>query len=167
MPRKAAKKQVAPKGGRKSMVTPATLATIKKLAGHGFLSTEIADILGVTRMTMWRWQTQHPEVAKALSIGHEAANGRVELSIYQQAIGYERDEEEIKVINGEVTRIPVRRYYPPSAQAAAFCARHKKQWGEDMPPVIENTDEAKPVEIRQVARQVARLLHLATKDTQQ
>jgi exonuclease III len=83
-------------------------------------------------------------------------------------LGFDREEEEIKVINGQVTRVPVRRYYPPNAQAAAFWARHKMQWGEDMPPPTETTDETKPVEIRQVARQVARLLHLANKpETQQ
>jgi predicted DNA-binding protein (UPF0251 family) len=167
MPAKKAKKKGRPvKSGRSSGCTPEKIATIKKLAAHGFLQGEIADILGMSRMTLWRWCAAKPEVAAALSIGHEAAGQRVELSIYQQAIGYEREEEEIKVINGQVERIQVRKFYPPSATAAALWARYKLGWGEDAPPPPPQ-DETTTVEVRQVARQVARLLHLANKETQQ
>lgn len=143
------------------------LGMIRRLAAHGFLPAEIADLIGIGRATMQRWKANIPEVTAALAIGHEAANGRVEASIYQMALGYEREEEEIKVVNGEVVRVPIRRYYPPSPAAAAMWARYKMAWGEDIAPAPASeviTDETKP-EIRQVARQVARLLHLANKET--
>lgn len=171
MPRKVQ----PPKKGRKvpnppaSRCNPKTLATIQRLAAHGFLAHEIADIIGIGRATMGRWKANIPEVTAALAIGHEAANSRVELSIYQMALGYDRDEEEIKVINGEVVRVPVRKYYPPSPAAAAMWARYKMSWGEDIAPAPATeaiTDDTKP-EVRQVARQVMRLLHLASKETAQ
>ena len=164
--KRSAKRPARPKGGRPSGCTPEKIATIARLATMGYLANEIADILGMSRISMWRWRTAMPEVEKALAIGHQAANGRVELSIYQMAIGYEREEEEIKVINGEVTRVPVRKFYPPNPVAAAFWARHKMAWGDDLPPPPDPADETKPLEVRQVARQVARLLHLANKTEQ-
>lgn len=156
----------AKRKGPSSRITSEILGVIKRLAQRGFLPNEIADIIGVSRATMWRWRADE-RVAEALVIGHEAANARVELAIYQAAIGFEREEEELKVIKGKLTRVPVSRYYPPNVQAAAFWARHKMQWGEDMPPPPSSDDDAKPVEVRQVARQVARLLHIASKETQQ
>jgi hypothetical protein len=171
-PRKVVKRKTkAPRTKAKARVrstgcTPEKVAIIARLAALGYLANEIADILGVTRMTMWRWRAMEPGVSKALSIGHESANARVELSVYQMAIGYDREEEEIKVIDGEVVRVPVTRYYPPNPTAAAFWARHKMGWGEDAPPPNPADEPSKPVEVRQVARQVARLLHLANKPEQ-
>lgn len=164
----AAKKKGRSPKGRPSGLTEQKIATIKKLAQHGFLANEIADILNVTRMTFWRWRATVPEVTAALAIGHESANDRVELSVYQMAIGYDREEEEIKVVNGVVERIPVRKYYPPSPAAAAMWTRNKMAWGADIaPPSPMETTEPQQIEVRQIARQVARLFHLAEKETQQ
>jgi hypothetical protein len=164
---KAKKKgRVVAKKPRPTGCTAEKIEIIRRLAGHGYLANEIADLLGVTRMTMWRWRAQVPEVTAALAIGHEAANSRVELAVYQMAIGFEREEEEIKVIDGAVVRVPVKRYYPPNPRAAEMWTRHKMQWGEDIAPALETTNDQKPVEVRQVARQVARLLHLANKTEQ-
>jgi predicted DNA-binding protein (UPF0251 family) len=172
MPRARAKakpaKKAKPKPAKVALgCTPEKLEIIKRLAAKGFLANEIADILGISRMTMWRWRAMEPGVAQALVIGHEAANARVELAVYQMAIGYERDEQEIKVIDGAVVMVPVKRYYPPNASAAALWTRHKMQWTEDGAPPPTETPDDKPVEVRQLARQVARLLHIASKETQQ
>ena len=166
--RRAPKKGASATKGRPSGLTEAKILSIKKLAQHGFLANEIADILNVTRMTFWRWRATVPEVTAALAIGHESANDRVELSVYQMAIGYDREEEEIKVVNGAVVRVPVRKYYPPSPAAAAMWTRNKMAWGADIaPPSPMETTEPQQIEVRHIARQVARLFHLAEKETQQ
>jgi hypothetical protein len=41
----------------------------------------------------------------------------VERSLAERALGYEFDSEEIKVIDGKVIRVPVRRRFPPDVGA--------------------------------------------------
>lgn len=170
MARKPARKRRLVKTGRPSAFTPKVLEQVRKMASMGWIEGEIVDVLGVNPSTFWRWKNQHPRLLKALSIGAEAANSRVELACYHLAIGFERDEEEVKFVNGVETRYRVRRFYPPNPAAIAMWTRTKMAWGQDIAPpptVTEAIEDDRPVDVRVVARQVARLIHLSNKETEQ
>lgn len=119
-------------------------------AKRGFTIVEIAELIGVTERTFYRWVIRHPDLAQALQINRDAANARVELSLYQLATGYERDEEEIKIVNGEVVRVKVRRYYPPNASAGIFWTKAIMGWRDgdprDKPPLGPVDDGATTID---------------------
>ncbi len=152
-----------PLGGRPTAYKPEYVGIAAKCATVGMTYAETADLLGVTDRTFYNWMTQHPELRKAISIAMQDANERVQLSLFQQAVGYERNEEDIKVINGEIVRVPVKRYYPPSGAVAVAWARQHMGWGMEAPPPPPKDDgaevEGMQISIRQVARRVAYLLH--------
>jgi hypothetical protein len=127
----------------------------------GATISEIAETLSVTVATIYNWQSRHPSFKAALSIGEETANNRVELSLYNQAVGYFVDEEDIKILNGEVLRVKVKRWIPPNPTAAIFWAKVKMKWSDqavgDIPPPPDagTIGEIGPVEVdRQMARRV-------------
>jgi hypothetical protein len=78
------------------------------------------DAVGVTDRTVRNWFATYPEFAEAFKYSAAAFDERVERSLAERALGYEFDSEEIKVIDGHVHRIPVRRRFPPDVGAATL-----------------------------------------------
>src|SRR5688572_9466832 len=71
-----------------------------KLALLGATDQEMADFFKVDGRTVHRWKHDHDEFCHALKAGKEAADDRVERSLYQRAIGYEQDEVKIFMPGG-------------------------------------------------------------------
>lgn len=103
----------------------------KKLAAIlGAIDTEVAAFFEVSERTINRWKLEHPAFAKALSVGKDVANKRVERSLYQRAIGFEHEAEEVFCTNGKVTRVQTVKKYPPDTGAIVFylCNRDPANW---------------------------------------
>jgi hypothetical protein len=105
----------------------------------------------------------------ALAIPEDKANARVIHSLYKQATGYEREEEDIRVVNGEIVRIKVKKFYPPSTSAAIFWAKAKAGLRDDIPidpsgPLDPNPGDEAPTTEQEPPKQVARrILYLINK----
>lgn len=41
-------------------------------------------------------------------------------------MGYEHDEVDIRVVNGELVKTPIRKFYPPDTAAASLWLRNRK-----------------------------------------
>ena len=134
---------------------------VRKLAKFGAIMSEIAEFLGVEERTIRRWRHVHPELDEALKIGADAANLRVEASLYNQALGYWIDDEEIRVIAGNIVRVKVRRFIPPNVSASIYWTKVKMGWRDNgfseraKLPEAEELPEETP---RQIARRIAFLL---------
>lgn len=166
--KKAAKKKKAPppakKGpGRPSDWRPEYVEQSAKLAAMGLTHIAIADFLGVTDRTFRRWMASKPELVEALRIPEKAADDRVTLSLFQLATGYDRWEEEIKVIDKEIVRVKVLRHYPPNASAGIFWKKARNGWrdtpeklpDQDPPENIPAADTTEPETPKQIARRLA------------
>ena len=118
------------RGRRLSNFRPEFADQARKLCQLGATDIELADFFDVTPETISAWRATHKEFSEAMRIGSEAANDRVERSLYQRACGYERDA--VRIINGKngVTRVPYREHVPGdvAAQMKWLYNRMPRQW---------------------------------------
>lgn len=102
----------------------------EKLCKLGATDKELADFFEVTEQTVNNWKSDYPDFFESIKKGKILADSNVADRLYQRAMGFEHDSEEIKIIEGEVERVPVRKIYPPDTVAAIFWLknRQKDKW---------------------------------------
>lgn len=128
----------------------------EKLCKLGATDKELGDFFEVTEQTINNWKTDYPEFFESIKRGKMLADAEVAERLYQRAMGFEHDSEEIKIMYDKETneqyveRVPTRKIYPPDTVAAIFWLknRQKKKWrdkieqgftngdGEDINPVM-------------------------------
>lgn len=93
---------------------------------------EVADFFEVDVRTIYRWKAENEAFCHALKSGKEAADDRVERSLFARANGYEHDEVDIRVVGQEIVQTPIRKFYPPDTTAAIFWLKNRKpkEWRE-------------------------------------
>lgn len=103
-----------------------------KLCDLGATDEEIANFFNVHVRTIHRWKVAHPSFCHAIKIAKEAADDRVERSLYQMATGYHvteqqafklkkgKDEEEVEVVD-------VERFQAPEVPAAIFWLKNRRR----------------------------------------
>lgn len=131
-----------PGGGRKTGYDEKYINIAKKLCQFGATDQEIADALGIAVRTIYAWKSEHQEFAAALKSGKYEADNRVERSLYARATGYEHDEVDIRVIEGQLVKTPIRKYYPPDTAAMIFWLknRNKDEWRDKIDHELAGKD---------------------------
>lgn len=133
----------------------------------GATDQEIADMLAVCIRTIAYWRATKPEFAAALKVGKEAADDRVERSLFAKANGYSYDAVKIFLHEGQVVEAPYREHVPPSDTAAIFWLknRRKKEWrdrhevtGLDGGPISTVTVSLISTDPQEAAREYQRLM---------
>lgn len=137
---------------------------VEAMARLGATQDDIAEALGVDRSSIKRWRHAHPDFDRAFAIGADAADRRVEASLYQQATGYWIEETETK---GKAT-ITRRRWVEPSTAAAIFWMKARKGWrdhGDPTPPETPSIEGTVVESPRQTARRLLYLIHQGEKES--
>lgn len=103
---------------------------VEKLCKLGATDKEIADFFDVTEQTVNNWKSDFPAFFESIKKGKLLADSNVAERLYQRALGFEHDSEDIKVADGEVIRVPIRKIYPPDPTAAIFWLKNRrsKEW---------------------------------------
>lgn len=118
--------------GRPSKYKPEFAQQAAKLCALGATDAQLADFFGVAISTISLWKVQHAEFSDALKLVKEEVDQKVEQSLFRRAMGYEHDEVDIRVVNGEVVQTPIRKFYPPDTTACIFWLKNRKpgEWRE-------------------------------------
>lgn len=109
---------------------------VKQLCLLGIIDEEICKIFGISIETFYEWKRIYPKFSEAIRNGKEVADTKVAQRLYERAMGFEHESEEIKVMSGGVgmgsyiERVPITKIYPPDTTAAIFWLKNRqpKQW---------------------------------------
>jgi hypothetical protein len=128
----------------------------EKLCKLGATDTELAEFFNCAESTLNLWKIEHQDFSESLKKGKILADANVAERLYQRAMGFEHESEEIKVIprgNGEgsdIERVPITKIYPPDTAAAIFWLknRQKKKWRDKVENVyVDDDGNPLPVQI--------------------
>jgi hypothetical protein len=165
--KKAIKKPGKHPGGRPSKYNPAYCKQATKLCLLGATDKELADFFGIKEKTLNLWKKAYPEFLQALKDGKDLADSKVATRLFQRAMGFEHDSEEIKVVSdgmglgSSVVRVPVRKIYPPDTVAAIFWLKNRQRgkWSDRIEQDITSKGEsiAKPMSDKQFSELVKML----------
>lgn len=112
------KEESGPGPGRPSEYRLEFCETAARCYAHGATDIEVADELGVSVATIYRWRHAHPEFRESTKLGKEAADERVEAALYNRAVGYSFDSVKVMQYEGQPVIIPYREHIPPDPGAA-------------------------------------------------
>ena len=144
--------------GRPSPYKPEFARIAGRLCRNGATDIEVADILGISVRTFYRWCLLHDEFTAAVRVGKGAADDRVERALYQRAVGYEHVAEKIVTPKGGGhVVVPYMVHVPADVRAALhwLAIRRPKPWArlpEPDPGIAEIVSERR----KQVAEESAR-----------
>ena len=118
---------------------------VKKLCDLGATDRQLADFFKVAESTINLWKLEHPEFSESLKLGKEVPNNNVERSLYNRALGYSHEMDDIRVIENEIVITPIIKHYPPDSTAAIFFLKNRKpkDYKDKHDVVIDNTDLVK------------------------
>lgn len=113
-------------GGRPSKYKPEFVKLAAKACEIGFTDEDLADLFEVSPRTIANWKLNHPEFLQSLKVSKEAADDKVERSLYSRALGYRHEDVDIRVIDGQVVTTPLVKYYPPDTTACIFWLKNRR-----------------------------------------
>jgi hypothetical protein len=117
--------------GRPSPYKPEFAHIAQRLCRNGATDIEVADILGISVRTFYRWCLLHDEFTAAVRVGKDAADDRVERALYQRAVGYDYVAEKIVTPRGGGPVVmPYMMHVPADVRAALhwLAIRRPKPW---------------------------------------
>jgi hypothetical protein len=99
---------------------------VYKLALLGATDEEMADILDISESTLNKWKLDYPEFSESIKRGKVHADSNVANRLYQRALGFEHESEDIKVVDGKIVRVPITKIYAPDPTSAIFWLKNRQ-----------------------------------------
>jgi len=109
------------------------------LAKKGFTDKEVAEVLGVTQVSLGNWKKAHPEFFESLKKIKKDADRAVERSLYERACGYECVEDKIFNNGGKALVVETIKHYPPDPVSMIFWLKNRQpgKWRDKTEQVVD------------------------------
>ena len=118
------------KGGRPSKLDNLNLKQVEFLALRGFTDAEFAEFFEITPTTWNNWKNKNKKFFDTLKLSKEAADRKVERSLWERATGYSHPDVHISNFQGIITETKTIKHYPPDPTSMIFWLknRQKEKW---------------------------------------
>lgn len=128
--------------GRPSSYKPEYAAQARKLCLLGATDGEMAEIFGVSEVTLNAWKQKYPGFLKSLTQGKAAADANVAERLYERALGYSHPDVHVSSYEGDITITRLTKHYPPDTAAASLWLRNRqpKKWREKTEQEVTGKD---------------------------
>ena len=132
------------------------LVLLEAWARDGCDIQEMANKIGVSRQKFCDWRKKYPEIARAVSVGRELVDYKVENALLKSALGYTTKEIKVtlgkKIFNGETVEMlkeTTTREIAPSVPAIMFWLNNRKhdQWKRNRDRNMEIDEEDNNISI--------------------
>lgn len=112
-----------------------------KLCLLGATDAELADFFNVVESTINLWKLNHPLFSESIKGGKMQADSEVANKLFKRATGYEHEDVDIKMFEGEIIQTKLIKHYPPDTAAGIFWLknRQKTKWMDKQ--VLSNDPE--------------------------
>jgi len=115
-------------GGRPTKFSAKLQKQITFLIEKGLTDAEVAKALDITVVSLWNWKKIYPEFFKAVKISKDAADRKIEQSLFERASGWSCPEDKIFCnAFGEVTVHATIKHYAPDVTAQIFWLTNRKR----------------------------------------
>jgi hypothetical protein len=145
------KKKNKPGAGAPKKITRKIKEQIVTMLAHGLTEERIAEILNLSKVTIWKTK-QDREFVNAVLFTKDAADNEVVKSLYLRAVGYTHQEEKVFCHNGKIVTYMSRKHYPPDTGAITLWLINRKraEWRKEIQKE-ENREKENPM-IRLLSR---------------
>lgn len=136
-------------GGRPTQYSPKFCQIAASACARGATIAEIADLLGVTDRTIYRWKAQHDAFCQAIRAGASIANERVAFALYERAVGYTHDAVKVMQYEGQPVIVPYKEHVPPDVGAIKMWLtnRDRQNWSDTSRHEVTGHNQG-PIEIK-------------------
>lgn len=165
------KKKHKPGAGAPKKITRKVKEQIVTMLAHGLTEERIAEILDISKVTIWKTK-QDREFVNAVLFTKDAADNEVVKSLYLRAVGYTHPEEKVFCHNGEIITHETKKHYPPDVGAITLWLinRRRAEWRKEVQKeenrekqtalirIFSKIEEKEAAVIRQIGNQTSVLL---------
>lgn len=107
----------------KDWLEPEKLVLLTGWGQDGLTNEDIAKNIGIAVATLYVWKKKHPDIDNALKKGREVADYIVQNALFQNAIGFQYEEEAVTPKGDVVT---LTRYSKPNVTAQIFWLKNRR-----------------------------------------